>query len=86
MADVGLAMQRAVDKTEEMRARGAAVEELERAGTFEDHTQLGSGEDEIDKELKSLTTASTVDDELAKMRAELGTGTAAEQPAIEEGK
>jgi phage shock protein A len=86
MADVGLAMQRAVDKTEEMRARGAAVEELERSGTFEDLTQLGSGEDEIDKELKSLTTASAVDDELAKMRAEIGTGTPAEQPAIEEGK
>ena len=84
MADVGLAMQRAVDKTEEMRARGAAVEELERSGTFEDLTQLGSGEDEIDKELKSLTTASTVDDELAKMRAELGTG-GGEAPAIEAG-
>ena len=84
MADIGLAMQRAVDKTEEMRARGAAVEELERAGTFEDLTQLGSGEDEIDRELKSLTTASTVDDELAKMRAEIGSG-GGQAPAIEEG-
>ena len=43
MADVGLAMQRAVDKTEQMRARAGAVEELEAAGTFEDITQLGSG-------------------------------------------
>ena len=84
MADVGLAMQRAVDKTEEMRARGAAVEELERAGTFEDLTQLGSGEDEIDRELKQLTTTSDVDAELAKMRAELGAG-GGEQPAIEGG-
>ena len=51
MADVGLAMQRAVDKTEDMRARASAVEELEAAGTFEDLTQLGSGQDDIDREL-----------------------------------
>ena len=41
MADVGLAMQRAVDKTEQMKARADAVEELEAAGTFDDITQLG---------------------------------------------
>jgi phage shock protein A len=85
MADVGMAMQRAVDKTENMRARGAAVEELERAGTFEDLTALGSGEDEIDRELKQLTTAGTVDDELAKMKAELGAG-GGQAPAIESGQ
>ena len=32
MADLGLAIQRAEDKTETMRARAAAVEELEKAG------------------------------------------------------
>ena len=42
MADLGLAMQRAEDKTETMRARAGAVEELEAAGTFDDITQLGS--------------------------------------------
>ena len=36
MADVGLAIQRAEDKTEQMRARASAVEELEEAGTFDD--------------------------------------------------
>jgi phage shock protein A len=76
MADVGLAMQRAVDKTENMRARASAVEELEKAGTFEDLTQLGSGEDDIDRQLSQLTTQSTVDDELSKMKAELGAGSA----------
>jgi phage shock protein A len=84
MADVGLAMQRAVDKTENMKARADAVEELEAAGTFEDLTQLGSGEDDIDRELKQLTTAGAVDDELAKMKAELGAGGGA-APAIEPG-
>ncbi len=84
MADVGLAMQRAVDKTENMRARAAAVEELEKAGAFEDITQLGSGADDIDRQLAELTSASGVDSELSKMKAELGSG--GPQPAIEEGK
>ena len=84
MADVGLAMQRAQDKTEQMRARADAVSELEAAGTFDDLTQLGSGEDDIDKQLKELTTGAQVDDELAKMMAELGSGSAP-APQIEEG-
>ncbi len=78
MADVGLAMQRAVDKTESMRARADAVSELEAAGTFEDVTQLGAGEDDIDRQLKALSSSSAVDDELAKMKQELGSGSGAE--------
>ena len=74
MADVGLAMQRATDKTEQMRARADAVAELEAAGTFEDLTALGSGQDDIDRQLHQLSSESQVDDELAKMKAELGQG------------
>jgi phage shock protein A len=80
MADVGLAIQRAEDKTEQMRARASAVEELEKAGTFEDLTQLGPGQDDIDRELAQLGTGQQVDDELAKMKAELGAG--GEKPAL----
>src|SRR4051794_1006363 len=85
MADVGLAIQRAEDKTEEMRARAGAVEELEAAGTFEDMTQLGSGQDDIDRELASLGAGQQVDDELAKMKSELGSG-GGDKPALEEGQ
>ena len=53
MADVGLAMQRALDKTEQMKARASAVQELEAAGTFEDLTTLDAGEDDIDRQLKA---------------------------------
>jgi phage shock protein A len=74
MADVGLAMQRALDKTEDMKARADAVQELEAAGTFEDLTALGSGDDDIDRQLKALSTTSEVDNDLAKMKAELGVG------------
>jgi phage shock protein A len=84
MADVGLAMQRAIDKTENMRARADAVEELEAAGTFEDLTQLGPGQDDIDRELAALGAGGMVDDELAKMKAELGQG-GRSAPALEPG-
>jgi phage shock protein A len=85
MADVGLAMQRAVDKTENMRARADAVQELEAAGTFEDLTQIGGGEDDIDRQLKQLSSAPAVEDELAKMKSELGQGAPAPQIAAPEG-
>jgi phage shock protein A len=85
MADLGLAMQRAEDKTEQMRARAGAVEELEAAGTFDDITQLGPGEDDIDRQLKELTSGAEVDAELEKMKAELGSG-GGESPALEPGK
>ncbi len=74
MADVGLAMQRASDKTESMRARANAMEELEASGAFDDNLALGSGGDDIDRQLHQLTSQSDVDDDLAKLKAELGSG------------
>ncbi len=82
MADVGLAMQRAVDKTENMKARADAVSELEAAGTFDDITALGGGEDDIDRQLKQLSSQPAVDDDLEKMKAELGKGGGGEAPQI----
>src|SRR5881398_2926435 len=86
MADVGLAMQRAVDKTENMRARAGAMDELEASGAFDDNLALGSGQDDIDRQLHELTSQSAVDDDLAKMKAELGQGGGAGAPALEPGK
>jgi phage shock protein A len=87
MTDLGLAIQRAQDKTENMKARADAVAELEAAGTFEDLSQLGDGQDDIDRQLHELTSGAQVDDELAKMKAELGSGSgAADAPALEQGK
>jgi phage shock protein A len=85
MADVGLAMQRAQDKTEGMRARANAMEELEASGAFDDNLTLTAGQDDIDRQLHELTTGSQVDDELAKIKAELGSGSA-DAPQLEEGK
>jgi phage shock protein A len=78
-------MQRAVDKTENMRARAGAMEELEAAGAFDDNLALGSGQDDIDRQLHELTSQSQVDDDLARMKAELGQGGGADAPALEQG-
>ena len=83
MADVGLAIQRAEEKTEDMRARASAVEELEKAGTFEDLTQLGPGQDDIDRQLAQIGSGQQVDAELERMKAEVGSGE--EQKAIGDG-
>ena len=86
MADLGLAMQRAEDKTETMRARASAVEELEAAGTFDDITQIGGGQDDIERQLQELTSGTQVNDELEKMKAELGAGGEGDSPALEQGE
>jgi phage shock protein A len=74
MADLGEAMQRAIDKTDQMQARASAVQELQAAGTFDDLTSLGPPQDDIDKQLDQLGAKSAVDDELNQLRAEVGSG------------
>ena len=54
MADTGLAIQRAKDKTEQMQARAAAVDELIEAGTLEDFT---SDSTQLDRELEQISRA-----------------------------
>ncbi|MDO5681926.1 MAG: PspA/IM30 family protein [Propionibacteriaceae bacterium] len=83
MGDVGLAIQRAEDKTAEMQARAGAVDELIASGALDDIT--GSTKDDITRELEALSSGSQVDDELARMKAQLGSGPAAAQQAIEGG-
>jgi phage shock protein A len=85
MADLGEAMQRAIDKTDDMQARAAAVDELQAAGTFDDLTSIGGPpQDDVDKQLAQIGAQSAVDDELAKIKAELGPGAA--QPAVGAGE
>jgi phage shock protein A len=74
MADVGMATQRALDKTETMKARAQAVDELQAAGTFEDPTALGPGEDDVERQLDQLGAKSAVDDEFARLKAEVQSG------------
>jgi phage shock protein A len=75
MSDVGLALSRAQDKTEQMQARAAAVTELVDTGAIDDLT-APAGSD-LDQQIAALTSGNQVDAELAKMKASLGTGEAA---------
>ena len=74
MADIGMATQRALDKTETMKARAEAVDELDTAGTLGDLTALGPAQDDVDRQLDELGAQSGVNDELARLKAEVQGG------------
>ena len=80
MADVGLALERAENKTEEMKARADAIDELMETGTLED---LTGSRDEIDRELSKISTQTNVESELTRLKAEAGKG---QEKTGEEGK
>ena len=80
MGDVGMAMQRAQDKTEQMQARAGALDELLASGALQDATVPG-GHDDVQSQLDALTAGHDVDDELARMKAQLPASAA--PPAVE---
>lgn len=59
LGDVGLAIQRAEDKTAQMTARAGAIDELLASGALEDAT--GTSKDSITVELERLSSASDVE-------------------------
>src|SRR5258708_13480627 len=65
MADVGLAVQRAKDKTEQLQARANAIDELTTSGALTDLTSSG---DDIDRQLPQISPAGQVAAELAKTK------------------
>jgi phage shock protein A len=84
MGDVGLAMQRAEDKTQQMQARAGAVDELIASGALDDASQPLGGKDDIQRELDSMSAGTDVELELAKLKGELPAG---QQPqALPEGQ
>lgn len=80
MADVGMAIDRAQDKTESMQARAGAIDELIASGALDDVTS--SGQDSIDRELSQISMKENVDSQLAALRSEVG---APEKPKELEG-
>ena len=67
MTDVGLSMNRAEDKTEKMKAKSQALDEMINSGVLTDYT---SNKDDIEKELEKITVNGSVEEELAKLKAE----------------
>jgi len=68
LSDVGLAIQRAEDKTENMKARASAIDELIDSGVLEDFTGKS---DSIDKELEKVRKQGKVEDDLQKLKEEV---------------
>lgn len=77
MGDVGMAMQRAQDRTEQMRARAGALDEMISSGALED---LSAPADPIQAQLDSFNQTSGVELELDRLKKEIGYEQA---PAIE---
>ncbi|HEY3870971.1 MAG TPA: PspA/IM30 family protein [Actinocrinis sp.] len=74
MGDVGMAIQRAQDKTAQLQARADAMTELTASGALDDPlAQLTAGDD-IDSELNRLSSGTGVDSELERMKLELAGG------------
>lgn len=67
MADIGITIERAETRTEDMRARSAAIDELIEVGTLTDFTGT---EDDIARELAKVGGTTGVDEALAKLKAE----------------
>ena len=69
--DSGATLQRAQDKIATMQARSGALDELLESGVLED---VGGGTDDIQKELDQVGKDAQVDQELAALKAQIGTG------------
>ncbi|MEE3140982.1 MAG: PspA/IM30 family protein [Chloroflexota bacterium] len=68
MGDVSLAVERAETKTENLRSRAGAIDELAQLGVLDD---FSGSQDTLSKELESITSAQGVEDELAALKAGL---------------
>jgi phage shock protein A len=72
MGDVGMAIERAEDKTAQLQARSGAIDELLASGALD--SPISSGQDDIALELDRMASGSEVENELAAMKASIGSG------------
>ena len=79
LGDVGLAVQRAEDKTAQMQARAGAIDELVASGALTDVSSLGK--DNITVELERMASENDVNAQLEAMKREIAAPSA--KPEIE---
>ena len=75
MGDVSLAVQRAENKTDQMRAKAGAIDELVASGVLDDIT---GPKDDIERELAQMSSSSNVEAELAALKG----GSTATPPSV----
>ena len=65
MGDVSLAVQRAENKTDQMRAKAGAIDELVATGVLDDIT---GPQDDIERELAQISSSASIEAELAALK------------------
>jgi phage shock protein A len=83
LGDVGLAVQRAEDRTAQLQARAGAIDELMASGALDDVS--GTSRDDLTAELARLSSSTDVELELARMKTALEAGPGAAPEALEAG-
>ncbi len=66
MGDAGSALQRAKDRTDHLQAKAAALDSMVATGVLNDPLDSRT---QVEKEMDTLRSGSTVDNELAAMKA-----------------
>ena len=77
MGDISLAVERAETKTETLRAKAGAIDELAAAGVLDD--PMG-GKDDLDTQLDQVSASASVESELAALKSGLPSGTSKSLP------
>ena len=71
LAELGMALGRAEEKTERMQARAAALDALMDPGALS--LPLGGG-DKVERELREIASGQAIEDQLAALKLQLGQG------------
>jgi phage shock protein A len=77
LREVGGRIERAMEKAEDMNVRASVIEELEGSGVL---GAIGAGEDDIDRQLRELSSGGSIDAELARMKREVDRGKSSSPP------
>jgi phage shock protein A len=73
MNDLGMVLNRVEEKTENMKAKAQALDEMIDSGTLTDITiSYPSGNADIEKELDKVSIERSVEEELTKLKTEIG--------------
>jgi phage shock protein A len=78
MGDVQLSIERAETKTEQLRARAGAIDELAELGMLDD---FSGRSDPLGKELAAIAASQNVENELAALRPQAPSGAPKALPA-----
>ena len=77
LREVGVRIERAREKAEDMNVRAGVIEELEGSGVL---AAIGTGEDDIDRQLREVSSGASIDAELARMKLEVDRGKSSSRP------